>query len=82
MKGPMITVSSYSGYSPNLALDGSFGPATHAVTYKYQRHYELKYDGFVGPQTWRQLCNPDVAPSLEVVHMHVHLTTHVVLPAR
>lgn len=55
LKGP-YTVS-FGGFTSNLALDGSYGPATQAAAYKWQRVYGLKYDGVVGPQTWKSLCS-------------------------
>lgn len=55
LKGP-FTVNT-GGFTANLATDSSFGPATQNAAYKWQRAYGLKYDGVVGPQTWRSLCN-------------------------
>lgn len=54
LKGP-YTVN-VGGFTANLAIDSSFGPATQAAAYKWQRVYGLKYDGVVGPQTWQSLC--------------------------
>ncbi len=55
LKGP-FTVN-VGGFTANLATDSSYGPATEAAAYKWQRVYGLKYDGVVGPQTWRSLCS-------------------------
>ncbi len=60
LKGPMEV--SVDGYTAGLALDGSFGPATQKAAYKFQRYHGLKYDGVVGPQTWKKLCDPGFAP--------------------
>ncbi len=60
LKGPLEV--SRGGYSAGLSLDGSFGPATQSATYKFQRYHGLKYDGVVGPQTWKKLCDSAVAP--------------------
>lgn len=54
LKGP-FTVNT-GGFTANLAIDSSYGPATQAAAYKWQRVQGLKYDGVVGPQTWKSLC--------------------------
>ena len=39
----------------DLAVDGSFGPATQAQTLAFQKKHALNPDGVVGPKTWRAL---------------------------
>lgn len=39
----------------DLAVDGSFGPATQAQTLAFQKKHALDPDGVVGPKTWRAL---------------------------
>lgn len=40
-----------------IARDGVFGSKTRSAVRKYQKINRLKVDGFVGPQTWKRLCN-------------------------
>lgn len=42
-----------NGYG--LAVDGSFGPLTHAAVVSFQKGMGLDPDGEVGPLTWTQL---------------------------
>ncbi len=42
-----------------LAVDGSFGPATHTAVLAFQTARGLKTDGYVGEQTWHALLNID-----------------------
>jgi hypothetical protein len=39
----------------DLAVDGSFGPATQAQLLAFQKKHALDPDGVVGPKTWRAL---------------------------
>lgn len=38
-----------------LAIDGIFGPGTQSAVRAFQKKYDLKVDGIVGPQTWKKL---------------------------
>jgi peptidoglycan hydrolase-like protein with peptidoglycan-binding domain len=40
---------------PALAVDGDFGPKTHAMVVEFQKRKGLKVDGIVGAQTWGTL---------------------------
>jgi peptidoglycan hydrolase-like protein with peptidoglycan-binding domain len=41
--------------TPKLAVDGTFGPKTHARVIQFQTKYGLKPDGMVGPKTHKAL---------------------------
>jgi len=43
------------GASPELVVDGIFGPLTRAAVVEFQQNYGLLVDGIVGPQTWGQI---------------------------
>ncbi|MGH4013101.1 MAG: peptidoglycan-binding domain-containing protein [Pseudonocardiaceae bacterium] len=40
---------------PTVAVDGIFGPKTESAVKGFQADNDLKQDGIVGPQTWREL---------------------------
>jgi peptidoglycan hydrolase-like protein with peptidoglycan-binding domain len=46
--------------NPSIAVDGIFGPATHAAVVEFQQGAGLTPDGIVGPLTWAAL--PDGGP--------------------
>ncbi|HEY0737152.1 MAG TPA: peptidoglycan-binding protein [Herpetosiphonaceae bacterium] len=52
VKGAQRQLNKY-GY--NLAVDGSFGPATDSATRDYQSKHGLVVDGSIGPATWSSL---------------------------
>ena len=47
------TILNEHGYG--LAVDGIFGEKTRAAVRDYQKRYNLKLDGIVGPETWGSL---------------------------
>ena len=59
MQGPAVVLWQKSANhllrvikSPPIAVDGKFGPKTHAATQDVQQAYGLAVDGVVGLQTW------------------------------
>jgi len=52
-------LNSQSRPSPNLAVDGNFGPRTYRAVRAYQRANWLVIDGEVGPCTWSALRGTD-----------------------
>lgn len=50
-----IRVAGYPGYGGQLAIDGSYGPATKAAVTRFQQAYGLSADGVAGPQTFQKL---------------------------
>lgn len=44
--------------SPDLAVDGEFGPMTHAAVVRWQRDRKLDPSGVVDAATWQSLQNP------------------------
>ena len=59
-RGPQVellqAVLKRAGYS-ELRIDGIFGSATEAAVKNFQNRQNIKTDGVVGPETWREL-NP------------------------
>jgi hypothetical protein len=47
--------------SPQLAVDGIFGPITHQGVLQYQRGLAIRVDGVVGEKTWYHLLKGDKA---------------------
>lgn len=43
------------GYGSDIAVDGSFGPATDKAVRSYQKNHDLEVDGSVGRATWSHL---------------------------
>jgi len=41
--------------SPNLKVDGIFGPRTNECVIRFQRFHSLRADGLIGKQTWYYL---------------------------
>jgi peptidoglycan hydrolase-like protein with peptidoglycan-binding domain len=39
-----------------IAVDGSYGPATTGRVTTFQKSHCISYDGWVGKQTWGKLC--------------------------
>ncbi len=50
-----IRVAGWVAYGENLALDGSFGPATEAAVKRFQSAYGLSADGIAGPNTYNMI---------------------------
>lgn len=48
--------------SPNLGIDGDFGPKTEAAVRAFQKAEHLTQDGIVGPKTWGALDRKFTAP--------------------
>jgi peptidoglycan hydrolase-like protein with peptidoglycan-binding domain len=44
-----------NGHGSTLAVDGSFGPKTLAVTRAFQSCVHISVDGVIGPNTWSEL---------------------------
>ncbi|OQO92310.1 M15 family metallopeptidase [Saccharomonospora piscinae] len=60
-----IRVAGWVASGENLALDGSYGPATEAAVKRFQSGYGLAADGVAGPNTFNkiyQLQDPDCTP--------------------
>lgn len=57
--------------SPELGVDGDFGPATQAAVMRFQEENNLPANGQVGPEMWKALgpiVEAEVVPSPEVVN--------------
>ncbi|MGH3729902.1 MAG: D-Ala-D-Ala carboxypeptidase family metallohydrolase [Micromonosporaceae bacterium] len=50
-----IRVAGWVSYGENLALDGSFGPATENAVKRFQSGYGLAADGIAGPNTLNKI---------------------------
>lgn len=50
-----IRVAGYPGNGNQLAIDGSYGPATKAAVKRFQEAYGLGADGVAGPQTFEKI---------------------------
>jgi D-alanyl-D-alanine carboxypeptidase (penicillin-binding protein 5/6) len=58
--GPLVealqrTLNARLDPSPDLAVDGDFGPATEGAVIRFQRTRQLPQTGTVGPETWAAL---------------------------
>lgn len=53
VKTAQLLLNAY--FDAGLAVDGGFGAKTYAAVVAYQRDRNLKVDGVIGTQTWRQL---------------------------
>ena len=58
--------------SPNLSIDGDYGPATRGAVERFQRETKLPETGKVTPDTWKALCTlieqDDPVPAPHVVN--------------
>ncbi len=64
--------------SPNLKVDGIFGPATERAVRRFQRESGLEVDGIVGGQTWAALLELSVNQNV-VVSIDALLTLRAIL---
>ena len=53
--------------SPNLKIDGIFGPLTEQAVQQYQKGVSIRVDGIVGKQTWFYLLKADKAKYVQPV---------------
>jgi D-alanyl-D-alanine carboxypeptidase (penicillin-binding protein 5/6) len=60
--------------SPELAVDGDFGPATESAVLRFQQEHKLAADGSVGPEMWRAL-GPLVSEDEQVPEPEIVNTT-------
>jgi peptidoglycan hydrolase-like protein with peptidoglycan-binding domain len=48
--------------SPNINVDGDFGPETEKAVKEFQEEHDLKETGVVDPETLKHLIAPNRAP--------------------
>lgn len=61
--------------SPNLAVDGQFGAATHSAVDRFQKSKWLVVDGEVGPCTWAALRGTEAYETLHDVTLVPQIDT-------
>lgn len=50
-----IRIAGWAAYHDYIAVDGDFGPKTHAALRRFQAAYGLAVDGIAGPQTYNKI---------------------------
>lgn len=61
LQAELVHIGLYAG-----ALDGIFGPATHAAVVEFQQRVGLRQDGVVGPQTWQAIFQDEPFPGTTI----------------